>query len=418
MNFRDDPEQYLMQLDAAWELYTNNSEEQIQQHLSLIETWQWATDDMFRSHPLFGHADTTPIAEPWRPFTRKWLADDDTNANLDGGTKHGHDADGRIVLVQRRWFGFATIWQDGFCDRLQVYESPDELGIFVWGSRFQDRVQFTRIWRNSDGQIDCIGECFRERQTHYRQLEWFAYEGKRCIESVCQSFNIMTEIPHYQRGKSDEELRTSYRPLDGIELVGNLVETTFSRRRVKYDYGPSGDLIKAEQFSGDGKPVEELLFEKLPERPFDETIDELAESTASTIFKTVQKRSAKKPYRALALIYSAEHAHCGLPHHVCLLGHDIPWPEERFNVEAYPAELNVTFKRPVLKLLTEFNQRCRALFGDEDFNSEIEAAISVMRRIAEILHQQLAGTKHVSSDFAVVAIDDHGDVDGFVVSVT
>lgn len=418
MDFRDNPLQLFAELDAAWKFYSSDSEQLIQHHLSSVVTWRWATDDLFHSHPLFGQADTTTDYEPWRPFARHWLSDDDTNANLDDGCQHGIDAGGRIVLVQRRWFGYVTFWQKGFCDRLQIGESDEKPGVLEWGSQTQDRVNFTRIWHNSDGQIFCIGECVREHESHFRQLEWFEYNGNRCIESVRQCFEIMTEIPHYERDKTNEELFAKYRPLEGAELIGNLVETTLRRRRVKYDYGPSGDLIKAEEFRHDGSPVEVLLFEKVPDRPFAETIDELAESTALTINKAVRKRAATKPYRALALIYSAEHAHCGLPHRVSVLEHDAPFPAERYSFEKYPTELNLQFKRPVLKRLTEFNQRCHALSVDQKFDSGVEAAVSVMRKIAEILHQQLAGTKHVSSDFAVLVIDDHSDVDGFAVPAT
>lgn len=416
MNYLDNPQQHLTQLAAAWELYETDLQAQIEKDLSSIVTWRWATDGMFRSHPLFGQADTTPNAEPWRPFTRRWLADNGSKANFDDGCKHGLDADGRIILEQRQWYSHITLWREGFCDRLFVEESPDEADVFSWGSSSQDRAEFTRFWRDSNGRIACIGECLREYEFHYRELEWFKYEGKQCIESVHQSFEIMTEIPHYAQDKSDEELRTSYRPLDGGELVGNLVELMFSRKRVKYDYGPAGDLIKAEAFRADRRPVDGLLFQKLAERPLEEAMQELASKTTDAILKAVKKRSPAKPYRAVALIYSAEHAHCGLPHEVRLLGHDRQWPKERFSFESYPDELDVAFKRPVIKLLTEFNQRCAALFNDE-FEGEVEATMSVMRAIAEKLHRELAGAKHVSDDFAVVVIDDHGDVEGFSLPV-
>ena len=76
----------------------------------------------------------------------------------------------------------------------------------------------------------------------------------------------------------------------------------------------------------------------------------------------------------------------------------------------------VAFKRPITTLLTEYNQRCHARFTIDDFEEATELTVSVVRRIAEQLHRELAGTKHVSEGFAVLAIDDHGDVDGFAVT--
>ena len=415
MNFHDDPEPLITQLDSAWAQYATDFDETIEQVLSSIVSWRWATGDMFPTHPLFGQADTTPVAEPWRPFTRTWLSDDDPKAKLSDAWQHGFDEKGRIVLSRNQVWGHATVWRKGGCDRLRIYESREEPGKFIWGLMYQDRVQFTRFWHNSDGRIECMCHYFRENETHYRQFEWFHYEGKRCVESIQQSFTIMPEIPYFQRESSEEELRIDYRPLNGDELIGNLVETMFMRRRVKYTYGPSGDLIKAEEFRADGDPTEDLRFQRLPERPFEETIQELAAKTATTILKAAKKRSTAKPYRGLALIYLAEHAHCGLPHHVSVLGHESEWPKDRFNDEQYPEQLEVAFKRPVLKLLTEFNQRCYARFAMNDFDAETAAAVTVMRKLAEQLHLGLAETKHVTDDFAVLAIDDHGDVDGFAV---
>lgn len=415
MNFHDDPKPLITQLDSAWAHYATAFDEQIKKALSSIVSWRWATADMFPSHPLFGQADATPVAEPWRPFTRNWLRDDDPKANLRDGWRHGLDENGRLMLARNQAWGHATFWRDDGCDRLRIYESREEAGRLIWGLPYQDRVEFTRFWHNGDGRIECMCCYLRENDTHYRQFEWFNFEGKRCVESIQQQFEIMAEIPYFQRERSEDELRQVYRPLEGNELINNLVETMFMRRRVKYSYSPSGELLKAEEFKADGKPKAGLLFQKLPERPLEETMEALAAKVAETILKAAKKRSPAKPYRGLALIYSAEHAHCGLPHDVCVLGHERPWPKNQFDFEAYPEPLEVAFKRPVLTLLTEFNQRCHARFAINDFAAETAAAVSVMRKVAEQLHQDLAGTKHVTDDFAVLAIDDHGDVEGLAV---
>ena len=283
------------------------------------------------------------------------------------------------------------------------------------GLPYDDSVGFSRFWHNKDGRIECMCSYLREDDVHYRTFEWFDFEGKRCVESIQQSFEIMPEIPHYQQDKSEDELRADYRPLQGGELINNLVETMFSRRRIKYSYSPTGELLKAEEFRANGEPLDELLFEKLPERSLEETIDALVDKTAEAIEKAVKKRSTAKPYRGLILIYSAEHAHCGLPHQVSVLGHETPWPKDRFYHEDYPVQLEVAFKRPVWSLLTEFNQRCHARFAMDEFDAQTATAVAVMQKITEQLHRALAGTKHVTDDFAVLAIDDHGDVDNFAV---
>jgi hypothetical protein len=415
MNFHDDPRPLLTELDKAWAHYTRDFDALMKQVLSSIVSWRWATGDMFPSHPLFGQADTTTQAEPWRPFYRNWLRDDDPKANLADGWQHGFDSQGRIVLARNQHWGQATVWRDGGCDRLDIHESKEEAGRFIWGLPYDDRVEFSRFWHNKDGRIECMCSYLREDDVHYRTFEWFDFEGKRCVESIQQSFEIMPEIPDYEDDKSEDELRADYRPLQGDELINNLVETMFSRRRVKYSYSPTGELLKAEEFRADGKPLDELLFEKLPERSLEETIDALVDKTAGAIEKAVRKRSTAKPYRGLILIYSAEHAHCGLPHQVSVLGHETPWPKDRYYHEDYPVQLEVEYKRPVWSLLTEFNQRCHARFAMDEFDAQTATAVAVMQTIAEQLHHAFAGTKHVTDDFAVLVIDDHGDVDSFAV---
>ena len=195
------------------------------------------------------------------------------------------------MLARNRVWGHARFWRRDGCDRLRIHESREEAGRFIWGKPYQDRVQFTRFWHNTDGRIECICQYFRENDTHYRQFEWFTYKGKRCVESIQQSFAIMPEIPYFPRESSEKKLRKDYRPLEGDELIQNLVETMFWRQRVKYSYSPSGDLVKAEMFNADGKPEEGLLFQKLSERPFEETIEELATRTASPILKAATKRA-------------------------------------------------------------------------------------------------------------------------------
>ncbi|MEZ5943049.1 MAG: hypothetical protein R3C18_16780 [Planctomycetaceae bacterium] len=225
----------------------------------------------------------------------------------------------------------------------------------------------------------------------------------------------MQEIPHWLRDESDEVIREDYRPIDGGEIVQNLVEYMRGRISVKYSYSDSGELIQAEEFGADGQPATRLLFERLPERPLEDVVVELASKTAETILKSVKKRSAEKPYRGLILTYSAEHGHCGLPHRVSVLANENSWPDDEFCDEHYTTELPVEFKRPVVTLLNEFNQRCFARFGMSDIDPAAQAAVDVMRRIGEKVYESLAESKHVTADFKVVVIDDHGDVESFAI---
>ncbi len=415
-DFHNDVQPLLAPLDAAWDDYQTSLETKVEQTLGSVASWRFATDDMFPSHPLFGQADTTRVAEPWSPFTRQWVDANEEDARDNDLWQHGFDQQGRILFSRFRIFGRLSIWADGYCDRLQIYESKEEKGKWIWGHPFQKRAEFARYWYDEHGRITCTARYFRENEIHYRKFEWFTFDQGQCVSSIRQSFEIMKELPSYQKDKPEAELRQAYRPLQGESLTDNLVETMMWRCRVQYSYSPDGELVKAEEFKADGTPKDELLFHKLPSRPIEETISELAQKTAETIFKSVKKRADRKPYRGLILIYSAEHAHCGLPHSVAVLGHESSWPQDRYYFDSYSEALDVAFKRPITKLLTEYNQRCHARFTFDDLDEATALTVSVMREIAQQLHEDLAGIKHVTDDFTVLAIDDHGDVDGFEVS--
>ena len=390
-------------LDTAWQKYESSNDTILGALLQSVDSWRWASGGMFPEHPLFGQADTTRPAEPWTEFNERWITEDDPKPETIYASQHGFDTENRIIGQQKKRFGRAYLYEDAYCDEFGFEKNED-------GTLVANEEQVRRFYYDSNGRIERIASYTNEYGTKYYKVERFEYQNAVCTESVSQHYVVMEKIPQYRANDPEEDLRNDYRPLNGDAIVNNLVETVYRRRRFKYTYD-SGALVRAEVFRQDGKADDQLLFERKPQRSIGEISEDLASKSVAAIIKVLKKRGSGKPYQVVALIYSAEHAYCGLPHTVkCVLSEE-PMPADLQDWESYQTVLSVSFKRPVLSCLTEFSQRCSAEFGIGSMHAEAMAATKVMQMIAQQVVSEIKGTKHVTDDFRVTYIDDHGDVE-------
>ena len=327
MEFLDDLPAEIAILDSAWQRYETSNETMLAALHQSVDSWRWASGGMFHEHPLFGQADTTRQAEPWTELNEHWITDDDPKTETIYASQHGFDADSRIIFQQKKTFGRAYFYEGSHCDEFRFDKNED-------GKLAASDKRVRRFYYDSDGRIERVASYTHEYDTQYYEVERFEFQDGVCTESVLQYYVIMEEIPHYRADDSEKELRADYRPLSGDAIVNNLVETVYRRRHFKYTYD-SGVLIRAEVFRQDGKPDDQLVFERKPQRPIGEISEDLATKTAAAITKAVKKIARGKPYRAVALIYSAEHAHCGLPHADMGVLSKQQLPDDLMNWESY-----------------------------------------------------------------------------------
>lgn len=197
MDYQLDPRDEVQMLNDIWSEYEQCNQMMLANLAESVVSWKWATSAMLPEHPLFGQADTTPQAEPWRRFKDGWIADDDPQTKDLAAGQHGFDADSRVILIQKTHYGIAYFHHDGYCNQFRFRRDNDT------GVRIRDEYQrCKRIVYNDAGRINHTARYSHEYGAKYYIFEWFKYDGDVCVSSMCQNFNLMPEIPHYQNSSS------------------------------------------------------------------------------------------------------------------------------------------------------------------------------------------------------------------------
>lgn len=418
--FLDDPRDLIAELDDAWAT-ADRAERAEAVEASAVE-WRLASGPMLRRHPLGGQVEPDEYSR-WKASTARWLPDAAAKRREGGGQRdldyssdqvwHGLDADGRIVLMRTPHLTFLIDHQvdaDGRA-RFDVLDAR-----FVDSTELQENESIFRGVSDDAGRLVRTLQRLRQSDTTYHVLERFEYgDDNRCVRSVAQRFEVMDAIPHFMKDKSPEELRKTYRSIAGDEIAGALVEYQPRRRWYEYAYDADGSLIRVTEFDGrDGRERKDVPFERTAPRPLAEVVDDFAAAMTKLIVKACKAGHSGKPFSGLSLIYSCEHPHCGLPHRVGVCPTDAP-PADPLDWEAYPDSVEFALKRPQQKLLGELQDQLDVAFGIDDFEEQNAAVVALMQRIAAGVRDGLSGHRHLTPDAIITGIDDHGDVDPFVV---
>ena len=413
----DDPRPLLDPVETALADYEANIADYVAEAMAAVVEWRWATGSMSTLDALFGRNKKTSSPE-WRSLEPSWVAAPDLSDPLQTTLfKHGYDDDGLLrIVVDYQSHGDPVLSGDVYLrqatseqaaseedhgDQFDVMSFQFSSGSDQPGPVYQvSRRLLLRVTTDAAGRVVRRIKSSTSAGTDERLIEQYAYEPGTdpCVESLQQLFLIMDGTPSWQRNRSEKELRDTYRPIEGEERIRNLVESIDRFCRMRFDYEADGWLKQATEF-----------------RPIDEVVTDLTQAVTEVILDAVKGRSTAKPYRSIALIYSPEHPEGGLPPGVMTLAAADRWPDDRLNREGYQTPLPIEFKQPVHEQLVEFSQRRYRAFDPYDSYSPVSITVEMMRAIATSLHQSLAGSKHVTDDFAVLVLDDHGDVDSFAV---
>lgn len=424
-NFLDDPRDLIAELDAAWGRLGPTRGELLDERMQTAAEWRLASGKMMRRHPLDSQVEPDEFGR-WRVSKAGWLPESEAKTREDGGERdlaygcdqvwHAFDADGRITLVRNPYhtdIAVHTETGDGG-SRTEILTLMNQAVVGV-----DDDERIVRIDRDGSGRLVQTASRSVQQGTRYTRVERFEYgDDGRCVRSVSQAFEIISEVPHYLQDKTPQELRSKYyRSLDGgEEIVGVPVEYLPRRRWFEYEYDESGGLIRVAAFDGpDGQEREELPFERQPTRPLPEVVDDYVTAMAKQVIKAAKTKHPGQPFAGLALIYSCEHPHCGLPHAIGVCPAGSP-PADPLDWEAYPERLGIEMKRPLLKTFGALQDALdRAFAHCDEFDEQNAAVVDLMRRIAAGARDGL-GKRQLAPDAAVAFIDDHGDVEAEVVA--
>lgn len=397
----DDPSDLFAPVEAAWIEYTANGTALFRATESEITEWRFADDLLIPDHPL-SHLYYVGDYSPWYP--RPWqYREEDPNEPL---VRHGFDADGRLRIVGNRIIFHGDGYYDLLMYRLQrgktTREPTGEVMLYEphYSSGFpQGRV--TRFCTDDAGRITLSlmlsieGE---EPQRQYRVPESFQWTAGKVCTSFRQHF---TGKPHDEQAP-DPRLR---------EVNDELQEPMYMRTKTVYSYNTNGILTEVATFDGDGKPGE-VWYSRNPKDTIASVSKKLVRLLSRHVSKAIKSSRQSHPVRYAVLLYSAEHAHCGLPHRILLApaGQTIN-PLDR---EAYVEAANWPPEGRTERKLSDLLRRLMLVVESapeyaEDFQPRPYR--EVLWSVCRSVYARMARRKYCDTDFAIFPLDDHGDAD-------
>ncbi|QDU40965.1 hypothetical protein Mal4_53280 [Maioricimonas rarisocia] len=410
--FIDDPSHLVTPVEDAWTDYLVREAELEQQVEATVVTWRLARDDMFLPiHPFYRTIDTRETDGYWKPRPLQWVTKPEDELAC---THHGFDAEGRLVFARRRLYSQFVIFGDGYYDLLSGYHNEATGGRIIaeeerGGIR---RGGVTRYHVDADGRITTTVRLNNEQPEpdgHYRLTETFAWDRDRLTDSYRQNFNLGQQPPGWARDLSAEQLAAMFRQVDG-----RLREFLPGRKHVHYGYAADGSLKRAVLLDVDTGKEKSELYSRDPSDSVESVAAELSTRLGKQLVKLLKATTDFRPLRHVALVYSAEHVHCGLPTRVLLSGSD-DGDIDILDWESYPREAAWPPESRTGQKLESLHRRLLVVVE----SSPAYAADHAPRPYREVLwnasrhvYDALARKKRlVAEDFTIFPIDDHGDVD-------
>lgn len=410
--FCQDPSEFIIPMEQEWPRYIKEGENlELAAKKSVVE-WRLADDAVFvPKHPFYRTINTRESNGFWTAQPMRWVDRVEKEFNA---VHHGIDAQGRIVHARRMHYSDFIVFGDGFYDVLNGYPDLDTGGRMVAEKEHRGYRcgRFTRLFTDAAGRITTKVELNNEGpdpDRHNRSTEVFVWQNNRLVESFRQSFDRGDEIPDWMSDLSPEKQASMYRRVND-----QLREFLPRRSRIQYAYDSEGCLTVASKHDGETGKLESTLYTHDPSDTIETVSDELVNLLSQTLVKMLKAEKSVRPIRRVALLYSAEHAHCGLPTKLLLSSADdnglnpLDW-------EAYPHEGNWPPAGRISRKIDSLLRRLLIVVDGSATYGQQDAPIpyrDVLWRVSRVVYDELADRKRlVTEDFAVFPLDDHGDVD-------
>ena len=425
--FLDDPTGLFAPVEAAWRDYLEAGEATLREvEAAVTETRHAADDDhlFLPDHPLWDRFTAgEPAASSWDPRPLRWVA-----AGREPGTPegkggppatwpHGLDADDRVRTAGAGRGRRAVAYGDGFHDLLAFRRHADD-GPFLpfEPGRGSDapRGRLTRVLTGADGRMTAAVQINDEGgapHRRFRTLRRFEYDDAGRYAGETERW--------FTRGLAGDEAHPEWRP----EVAPGYFESVYMRRRVRARYDAAGRLAEVTAYDHDPRKDvvgEEILYGYNPGDTAEGLVAEfsalLARQLPKAVLAVLKATPAAKPLARVALVYSAEHAHCGLPTRL-LLASDADAAAAKFDPfleEAYPHEAAWPPGGRAGKTLNDLHRRLLlAVEGDPAYAEDFQPRPyrEVLWKAGAAAHATLAKKRAATADFALFPLDDHGDVD-------
>ncbi len=394
--FKFDPITLFDECVAARKKYRKSIPQLGPELVKSVTRWRWANDNMMPIHPLFHEVDTSESEGPWKVAKRKWIAKKPKQEF--NSVKTGLNASGEIVAMFRpRGAEYLVVRGDDFFDVLAINSKPKHSDIQI--TPHHDSW-FFRYCLDEEERIAASVRCDGD----YLSVEEFRFENGRPVESVERSFERDND------DTVDEEFEFLLR--DGTRQ--RRVETKW-----EYFYAESGALERVDVYRSNVEGIFNVAYTQKKK----DTVASVTKEAVSTISEYIvdhfENAAFAKPLRRILLVYSAEHAECGLPNRVAYLcgrdGNLDIQPESLFDTSFSSCQW---LEWPPAGRRGEFNSltnRLYALVDDiDDLPGGEEAPLpfrEMLWKTSGKIYKELSKSKLVSEDFLVYPIDDHEDVD-------
>lgn len=413
--YLDDPSDLIEPIEAVWPEYRSDGPAIVEHARSATIVTRIGSDDYIPKHPFWKTVDTRSEGSSWSPRPIRWI---DDSQKVDHPAEHSFDADGRLLLMLRPWVGSAIIYGEGFHDIVFLRRNADFPDWSACADPYTGRPNpdgvsgnLTRVFTDGNritalAKIQNEGDSLNEQ---YRSTEIFHYEGSRLTESFFQSYVLDNAIPLWAKDLPAEQQANMYKPVSG-RFEDRLWESRRSRNA--YSYNDAGILVGADKF-GESGDHRETIYAIDPKDTIENVSDALVKTLVPAVTKAIKAVKQARPVRRVALQYSAEHTHCGLPTGVLLSGeHDgvinpVDWEAYKHEAEWPPAGRTGSKIESLLLRLTNVVE-CHPDYAD-DFQPRPYR--EVLWRVCREVGAKLKPGRNFSADIAVFPIDDHGDVD-------
>ena len=401
MDFPADPSDLIAPVEAAWGRYVRAGAATLAEIESrVVETRHAAEEDWWflPVHPLWDRFRIADRGDPWRPRPLRWAPEGE------GTTPHGLDAAGRILTAGR----YAIVYGDGFHDIL--FFGPDRLPYRPEDETGFAKGRLTRLWTDDAGRIVAAAQVNQEREEphcHFRTVQRFEYDAAGRF--------VQSHERWYRRGRKADET-----PETHPEVAPGYYELPYMRERVSVSYDDAGRLVGAES-TDEFRGGEEILYSS---RDADDTIEGLVAEFSELLGKQLVKAidgflkatPGAKPAARCALLYSAEHAHCGLPAGVLSASEADATADgfEPLDWEAYSREIDWPPEGRAGKKLADLHRRLLiAVEGDPAYAETFQPRPyrEVLWKAGRAAWQTLKKKRSTAANFALFPLDDHGDVD-------
>lgn len=413
--FLDDPSDLLSPLEAVWPGYFDRADALVRSAEERVVEWRFTEEQYYLpDHPFYRTIDTAmeELNDYWTPRAIRWI---ENVEHVSYPVRHGFDEQRRLVLIRQGAHSRLIIFGDGFYDLLRVFRDKGAEKHRMGDALHRDGVRrgsFMRFLVDDEGRITTkirLNDEGVEPDSHYRKIELFHWEGRRLTESFRQGFTRGHNIPAWAKDYSQKEQAELYRGVND-----ELREFMSSRERIDYEYAADGRLIKAERIHVVTGFKNTTLYSYNPSDTIEKVSAEMAGALIKAIVKLLKGMKNIRPIRRVALVYSAEHVHCGLPTGVLISGAGDECSDP-LDWEAYPHEAAWPLEGRAGQKIDSLHRRLQIVVeGSDEYAEDIAPRPyrMVLWQVSRAVYHALSKKKRiVSEDFTVFPIDDHGDAD-------